>query len=89
MREFDLPQSCTVATVKALHGQLAELAAHKSDVTIDASVVSVIDAAALQTLCAFTLAQHQSGLDVSWKSTSQPFADAVRLLGLKEQLGLQ
>lgn len=89
MREFDLPQSCTVATVKALHSQLAELAANQSDVSIDASSVSVIDAAALQTLCAFVLAQRQSGCDVSWKKPSQPFGDAARLLGLKDQLGLQ
>lgn len=88
MREFNLPENCTVVSVRGLHRQLTELAASQSDVSLNASNVTAIDAASLQTLTAFLIAQNQSGKKTVWTGCSATFTDAVSLLGLKEQLGL-
>lgn len=88
MQEFNLPESPSIVGVRALHRQLTELAASRTDVSISASEVAVIDASSLQTLTAFVIAQQQNGHKVEWKTCSAPFLEAAASLGLKEQLGL-
>lgn len=88
MLEFNLPESPSIVGVRALHQQLTELAASRSDVSISASEVVAIDASSLQTLTAFVLAQRQNGLVVEWRDCSTPFLEAATSLGLKDYLGL-
>jgi len=88
MLEFNLPESLSIADARALHQQLVELAASRSDVFISASDVVAIDTSSLQTLTAFVIAQRQSGNVVEWKACSTPFLEAATSLGLKDHLGL-
>lgn len=88
MLEFDLPENCTVVNVKRLHGRLTELSVSQSDVTIDVSAVTSVDAASLQALSAFVVAQRIAGHRTRWTGASDTFSDAARLLGLNQHLGL-
>ena len=83
-----LASNCTVKDAAALKTSLSALANEAADVTVDVAAVERIDTSTLQLLCAFARDRAARKQNVVWKGDSQSWLDAVRLLGLRELLGL-
>lgn len=86
--ELHLPASCTIVNVNTLYEQLKALSAEQQDAVLDASQVTTIDTAALQTLAAFIQHQRESGLDTRFISCSRALIEAAEDLGMSGALGI-
>ena len=82
-----LEVASTIVNVVGLHEQLSAALVAGNPVTIDASDVDQVDAAALQLLCSFARHATARNIDVNWRKQSQAFAEASRCLGLDTELG--
>jgi anti-anti-sigma regulatory factor len=88
-RRFVLPASCTVRDSIGLHASLVEIHEEPLPITLDVTAVERIDTAMLQVLCAFVRDRRALGASVHFVGYPEPFAEAVQLLGLVKELGLE
>lgn len=79
---------CCIDSVSERKGELVQLLAADADVGMDLSAVSRIDTAGLQLLAAFVLELGRRGHLVHWRGVSAGVAEAARIAGLAEVLGL-
>lgn len=83
-----LEASLSITDARQLHKQLSSALTGKTTVTLDASRVERLDAAAMQVLACFCRAARERGLALSWRNISPGFQQAARLLGLESILGM-
>lgn len=69
-----------------LHQQLVELAAKKTDITINASAVNMIDTAILQLFTSFVMTLKKQNIKVNWGNPSEELVNRATLLNLEKQL---
>jgi len=84
MNSLRLAEIQTMESVAELRARLLECLAQGGAVTIDAGETRVIDTASLQVLAAFCREVEA----VEFLAPAQGFLDAVRLLGLRQALGV-
>ena len=73
---FQLPANSTISVVMALYQDLAELDANGDNgITIDASLVSESDTAALQLLSLFIMCSEGKGRAIAWLQPSVYFSN--------------
>lgn len=83
-----LASNCTVKDAAALKATLSAIANEAADVAVDVAAVERIDTSTMQLLCAFARDRAARKQKVVWKGDSQSWREAVRLLGVRELLGL-
>ncbi len=83
-----LEASLSIADARLLHKQLSSALTGKTTVTLDASRVERLDAAAMQVLACFCRTARERGLALSWRNISPGLQQAARLLGLESILGM-
>lgn len=84
-----LPESLGIAEAASLYEMLKQHLQHGGDLSIDGSSVRNVDTAGLQLLCLFFLEAPSRGVNVSWRSTSDPLLGAATILNLSEHLKLE
>jgi ABC-type transporter Mla MlaB component len=77
-----------ITVVEELFGHLKKALEEKHVVEIEGAQIERIDGAVMQLLAAFFRAAKQSGIQVSWKTSSEALQKAAQLLGLTEVLEL-
>lgn len=73
--------------VTQLHQQLVDLVAKKTDITINARAVNMIDTAMLQLFTSFVMTLKKQNIKVTWKDPSEELVNRATLLNLDKQLG--
>jgi ABC-type transporter Mla MlaB component len=88
VREIRLPRAFDITAVTAVAGELVQ-AFTEGDVTVDASAVVKIDAAALQLMCvAVATARHQR-TQLTWQGVPPVITEGAHLLALTDVLGFE
>lgn len=82
-----LSSHCSIKDAAALKTNLSAIVDESAEVTLDVGSVERIDTATMQLICAFVRDCRERDRKVIWKGDSQPWRDAVRLLGTQELLG--
>ena len=77
-----------IALVQSLYTQLSGVLESDDPISLDVSQTERLDTAVAQLLLSFTQAAREKNQDVSWQQPSDEFLNAVKLLGLTEQLGI-
>ncbi len=85
---IELSSMQAISQVSDLHRQLMEMLSSESDIAIDGSQVTSIDAASLQLIYALWKEADKSGKNISWQNPSGALCDAARLLGMESGLQL-
>ncbi len=67
---------------------LKQAASQNLPIVLDVSNLERIDGAALQLFAAFFTEAQETGLSVSWRSSSEPLNYAAKITGLTEVLNL-
>lgn len=86
-RSLDLGNSLTIAEVRPLKGTLEQLLTPREPLSLDASRVERADTAGVQLLLSFCREAERLGLEVSWRSVSEPLFATASRLGLSRALG--
>jgi anti-anti-sigma regulatory factor len=77
-----------ISQVQMLYQQLSDALEADTPITFDASQTERLDAAVAQLLLAFTQTARSKSQAVVWRQPSDAFLDAVKLLGLGDELGV-
>ena len=83
-----LAASCTVRDCIELKSALHDLFEQPAAITVDVRAVERIDTAILQLLAAFVRDRKTAGRTTQWVGRPECFAEAVRILGLGDALGV-
>lgn len=77
-----------IETSGDLKQQLSPYLSHSGALRVDASQISRVHTASIQVLCAFVEARRQAGHATTFHHSTDIFRDAVRLLGVLQELNL-
>lgn len=77
-----LPVSCTIKEAESLKAHLRAQLELPGPCEIDGGDVQVVDTAGVQLVLAFALDCLERNLQYVWKTRSQVFEEAVRVLGV-------
>lgn len=69
-----------------LHQQLVGLVEKKTEITINAKAVNMIDTAILQLFTSFVMTLKKQNIKVTWKDPSEELVNRATLLNLEKQL---
>ena len=86
MREIVLPRVFDITAVTAVASELVSALA-AGEITVDASVVTKIDAAGLQLLCAAAVSARASQTPVVWRGVPSVVEQGAHTLALGDTLG--
>jgi anti-anti-sigma regulatory factor len=87
VNEILLPACFDVSTAGAVAAEIQDRLVLGA-LTLDASAVTRVDAAALQLLCATFAAARASSARVEWRTAAPAVIEGARILALSEALGL-
>jgi anti-anti-sigma regulatory factor len=79
----ELGKCCGIRDGAQLKRQLLDLLGRAESVTIDPTAIERIDTAAIQLLFAFERDRLAAGREVTWRTPTAAFSQAVATLGLK------
>lgn len=85
---MDCGDALSIADVGDLYADLLVLLAEGKTVQFDASKLERIDAAALQTLYAYSKVAASSGSPLIWEQPSEAFHRSAKLLGLAQLMNI-
>jgi anti-anti-sigma regulatory factor len=88
MTTVPLGDDLGIESAADLKQRLAPHLAQPQPLLLDAGAVQRVHTASLQVLCTFVRERQRAGCTTSFAEASDTFGDAVRVLGLGEQLGL-
>ena len=83
-----LPAVMTIAEAESFHGALDDAIKTGESYTIDASQVERVDTSVMQQLICFQAELKRHDRELSFGEVSDPFANAVRLLGLGHKINI-
>lgn len=81
-----LPESLEISTVLDSTSSYREWLSENTEIVIDASQVSRVDAAGVQALCSLFISANNHQIDIQLKHPSQILLEALGTLGLSEQI---
>ena len=87
-KKLALSEQVRISHSSELKDQLTKLLSAKKKIEIDASKVEKIDTSGLQLLTAFSIQANAQAIELEWRSPSEPFIAAAKLLDLTQYLGL-
>ena len=87
--KLTLPEEIRIANAEQFKQDLIVAVEGERVISIDGSKVSRIDTAAIQLLTALSHECNEKGHPIKWNAASEKLVNYVKLLGLRESLGLQ
>jgi len=84
-QSIELGATLSIADVGELRGRLRD-GMDLGGLTIHAGDVEQVDAAGIQLLCAVTRDARNQGVELTWSGVSERLGNAVRQLGLEDEL---
>lgn len=89
MSTVALAQDLGIETSGDLKQQLTPYVSQGGPLRVDASQIGRVHTASIQLLCAFVKARRQAGHATTFHNSTDVFRDAVRLLGVLQELNLE